>query len=146
MLQANAALCFLLGIGDPPLRKLLTYNALDNSQHRLTLRKSYSETISAPWKTTRPSRAELETDATLADFPTYDMVFSMLDEQREPDLPDGVIRLTKRNPFGQCMERMTTGGNYLIYCNSGKLSLMLASQIRKHDPEIRAVSLRTGKP
>jgi adenylyltransferase/sulfurtransferase len=146
LLQANAALCYLLGIGDPPVRKLLTYNALDNSQHRLALRKSYDKPILPPWKTARPSRAELETDATLDDFPAYDQVFSMLDDQREPELPDGVIRLTKRNPFGQCLEHMNAGGNYLIYCNSGKLSLMLASQIRKHDPEIRAVSLRTGTP
>ncbi|WP_020569249.1 HesA/MoeB/ThiF family protein [Neolewinella persica] len=146
LLQANAALCYLLGIGAPPIRKLLTYNALDNSQHRLALRKSYTMPIIPPWQSSRPSREELETDATLEDFPNYDLVFSMLDEQREPELPHGVIRLTKRNPFGQCLERMTPGGNYLIYCNSGKLSLMLASQIRKHDPEIRAVSLRTGKP
>lgn len=146
LLQANAALCFLLGIGDPPVRKLLTYNALDNSQHRLTLRKSYRKPILPPWRSVRPARSELETDATLADFPSYDLVFSMLDEQREPELPEGVVRLTKRNPFGQCLERMNAGGNYLIYCNSGKLSLMLAAQIRKHDPAIRAVSLRTGKP
>ncbi|MFK8162918.1 MAG: ThiF family adenylyltransferase [Lewinella sp.] len=146
LLQANAGLCYLLGIGDPPTRKLLTYNALDNSQHRLTLRKNYTEPILPPWNTPRPSRQELETDATLDDFPDYDLVFSMLDEHREPDLPQGVVRLTKRNPFGQCLERMRPGGRYLIYCNSGKLSLMLASQLRKHDPDIRAVSLRTGKP
>jgi adenylyltransferase/sulfurtransferase len=41
---------------------------------------------------------------------------------------------------------MEAGGKYLIYCNSGKLSLMLASQIRKHDGGIEAFSLKTGKP
>ena len=145
MLQANAALCYLLGIGEPPLRQLLTYNALDNRQHRLRLRKSYAKTVAAPWMKTSFSRAELETDATLADMPHYDGVFSMLDTDREPELPAGVVRLTKRNPFGQCVERMHPGGKYLIYCNSGKLSLMLAAQIRKHDPSIVALSLRTGR-
>jgi len=146
LLQANAALCYLLGIGDPPVRQLLTYRALDNQQHRLKLRKTYIRPVSPPWKTAAPTRAELETDATEADFPAYDLVFSMLDDQREPVLPAGVIRLTKRNPFGQCLKRMKAGGRYLIYCNSGKLSLMLAAQLRKHDPEIGVVSLRTGKP
>lgn len=146
LLQANAALCYLLGIGEPPLRQLLTYHALNNQQHRLQLRKSYDQPITAPWGQAKPSRAELETDATLADFADYDLVFSMLDDVREPELPAGVIRLTKRNPFGQCLERMQAGGKYLLYCNSGKLSLMLAAQLRKHDPAIGAVSLRTGKP
>jgi adenylyltransferase/sulfurtransferase len=148
MLQANAALCYLLGIGEPPVRQLLTYNALDNQQHRVKLRKSYQQAIIAPWAEASPktTRAELETDATLADLADYDLVFSMLDDVREPELPTGVVRLTKRNPFGQCLERMTPGGKYLIYCNSGKLSLMLASQLRKHDAAIEAVSLRSGKP
>ncbi len=146
MLQANAALCFLLQIGKPPLRQLLTYNALDNHQHRLKLRKSYTKPIPEPWQKAQLTRADLETDATLADLPNYDLVFSMLDEQREPKLPKDVVRLTKRNPFGQCLERMKPGGKYLIYCNSGKLSLMLVSQIRKHDASIEALSLRTGRP
>ncbi|TXF90734.1 HesA/MoeB/ThiF family protein [Neolewinella aurantiaca] len=146
MMQANAALCYLLQIGTPPVRQLLTYNALDNHQHRLKLKKNYTQTVPEPWKKAPLTRAELETDATLADLADYDLVFSMLDEQREPELPEGVIRLTKRNPFGQCLERMEAGGKYLIYCNSGKLSLMLASQIRKHDASIEALSLRTGKP
>ena len=145
LLQANAALCYLLNIGDPPVRQLLTYNALDNHQHRLKLRKNYHKPVPEPWKKDKLSRADLETDATLADLPNYDLVFSMLDEQQEPELPDGVIRLTKRNPFGQCLERMEPSGKYLLYCNSGKLSLMLASQIRKHDPEIGVLSLRTGR-
>jgi len=146
LFQANAALCYLLEIGHPPVRQLLTYNALDNHQHRLKLRKSYTKPVLPPWQKKAPTRAELETDATEADFPNYDLVFSMLDEHREPELPAGVIRLTKRNPFGQCLERMKSGGKYLIYCNSGKLSLMLAAQLRKHDSEIGVVSLRTGKP
>ncbi|MCX8212167.1 MAG: HesA/MoeB/ThiF family protein [Lewinella sp.] len=146
LLQANAALCYLLQIGNPPVRQLLTYNALDNHQHRLKLKKTYTMPVPEPWKKAPITRAKLETDATLADLPNYDLVFSMLDEQREPELPDGVIRLTKRNPFGQCLERMEAGGKYLIYCNSGKLSLMLASQIRKHDGGIEAFSLKTGKP
>ena len=145
LLQANAAFCYLLNIGDPPVRQLLTYNALDNHQHRLKLKKNYSKPVPEPWKKPALSRAELETDATLADLPDYDLVFSMLDEQREPELPAGVVRLTKRNPFGQCLERMEPGGKYLLYCNSGKLSLMLAAQIRKHDPEIGVLSLRTGR-
>ena len=144
LLQANAALCYLLCIGDPPVDKLLTYNALDNSQHRLGLRKTYTETITPPWATARPTRAELETEASRADFPTYDGVFSMLDEQREPELEAGVVRLTKRNPLGQCLERMEDGGRYLIYCNSGKLSLMLAAQVRKARPGVEALSWRGG--
>ncbi len=142
LLQANAALCFLLEIGAPPIDTLLTYNALTNRQHRLKVRKTYTKSITPPWKTTQPMRAALET--TNAEFSDYDQVFSMLDDVREPDLPEGVVRLTKRNPFGQCIEQMEPGGNYLLYCNSGKLSLVLAAQIQKANPEIKALSLQGG--
>ena len=146
LLQANAALCYLLGIGRPPVNQLLTYNAMDNQQHRVTLRKTYGQPITPPWAETtrRPSRAELETEASRADFPTYAGVFSMLDEEREPELEPGVTRLSKRDPLGQCLVRMTDGKRYLIYCNSGKLSLMLAAQIRKARPAVEALSWRGG--
>lgn len=142
LLQANAAICYLLGIGNPPINTLLTYGALNNQQHRLKIRKTYTKPISLPWSQARPSRADLET--TERDFTNYAAVFSMLDEQREPELPEGVTRLTKRNPLGQCLERMEPGNDYLLYCNSGKLSLVLAAQIRKENPEIRALSLKGG--
>ena len=144
LLQANAALCFLLGIGEPPVDTLLTYDALTNRQLRLRVRKTYARKLTPPWATTAMTREHLETDN--ADFSAYDAVFSMLDEVREPDLPDGVIRLTKRNPFGQCLDQMEAGGRYLLYCNSGKLSLVLAAQIRKAKPDIEVLSLSTGKP
>ena len=143
LLQANAALCYLLGIGAPPLRQLLTVNLLDNRQHRLTLRKTYHGAVVAPWATARPARAELETDATPADFGDYDLVFTMLDAAKDPTPAPGVVRLTKRDPFGQCTARMTPAGRYLLYCNSGKLSLMLAAQLQKAG--YRALSLRGGK-
>lgn len=142
LMQANAALCYLLGIGEPPIDTLLTYNALTNRQHRLKIRKTYQGEILKPWKSTQPMRANLET--TNANFADYDKVFSMLDDTREPDLPEGVIRLTKRNPFGQCLEQMEPGGTYLLYCNSGKLSLVLAAQLQKENPEIKALSLAGG--
>jgi adenylyltransferase/sulfurtransferase len=96
--------------------------------------------ITPPWTNPRPGRADLETDN--FDLSAYDAVFSMLDEQREPELPEGVIRVTKRNPFGQCLEHMEANGRYLVYCNSGKLSLMLAAQLQKEG--MKALSLRGG--
>ena len=129
MLQANAALCFLLRIGSPPVDTLLTYNALDNRQHRLRIRKTFRGPPPLPWSATEDRRATLETDD--FDLARYDGVFTMLDDLREPAPPAGVVRLSKRNPYGQCVERMTKEGHYLIYCNSGKLSLMLAAQLRK---------------
>lgn len=140
LLQANAALCYLLGIGEPPVDCLLTYGALNNQQHRLRIRKTYTVPITPPWTNSRPGRADLETDN--FDLTAYDAVFSMLDEQREPELPEGVIRVTKRNPFGQCREHMDANGRYLVYCNSGKLSLMLAAQLQKEG--MQALSLRGG--
>lgn len=143
LMQANAALCFLLGIGEPPIDTLLTYNALTNRQHRLKIRKTYPKSILPPWQSTQPMRVNLETSN--ANFTDYDQVFSMLDEIREPDLPAGVVRVTKRNPFGQCVEQMQPGGTYLLYCNSGKLSLVLAAQLQKAHPDIKVRSLRGGK-
>ena len=140
MLQANAALCYLLEIGNPPVNKLLTYNALTNAQHRVVIRKTYTKAIPAPWRNMGTSREALEAHTFTPE--DYDLVFSMLDEAREPELVAEAIRVTKRNPFGQCVERMTPEGKYLLYCNSGKLSLMLASQLRKAGYE--AYSLAGG--
>ena len=145
MLQANAALCYLLGIGSPPVDRLLTYHALDNSQHSVKLRKTFTGEVAPPWMgkggTTR-DRLEAVHDTLRP--PEYDAVFSMLSEEREPDLPEGVRRLDQRNPFGQCLELMEDGGKYLLYCNSGKLSLVLAAQLAKERPEVEVVSLRGG--
>lgn len=146
MLQANAALCYLLDIGDPPVDRLVTYNALDNSQHRVKLQKTYTAPNVDPWAGVKPSRSRdrLEVEHDTLTPPGYDAVFSMLSEAREPDLPAGVRRLDQRNPFGQCLEQMEDGGKYLLYCNSGKLSLVLAAQLVKERPELEVVSLRGG--
>ena len=146
MLQANAAICYLLGIGKPPVDALLTYQALDNRQHRVKLRKTYTEAIPAPWADARPEvdRDTLEVDADTLTPPGYDGIYSMLSPEREPELPAGVVRLDQRNPFGACQELMEDGKRYLLYCNSGKLSLVLAAQLRKERPAVEVVSLRGG--
>ena len=138
MLQANAALCYLLGIGSPPVGKLLTYNALTNAQHRVSIRKTYTHAIAAPWRNLATTRAALEAETFKPE--DYDLVFSMLDEAREPELVTEAIRISKRNPYGQCVERMNQDGKYLLYCNSGKLSLMLASQLRKAGYEVYSLA------
>ncbi len=144
LLQANAALCFLLGIGDPPTDRLLTYNALDNTHHRIRLAKTYTNVIPAPWLSKAADRSQLEVVADTLVPEGFDGVYSMLTEAREPDLPEGVIRLRERDPFGQCRELMSPGGQFLLYCNSGKLSLVLAAQLRKDRPELEVFSLRGG--
>ncbi|WP_116124739.1 HesA/MoeB/ThiF family protein [Lewinella sp. IMCC34183] len=146
LLQANAALCYLLGIGDPPVDRLLTYQALDNSQHRVKLRKTYFDPIPAPWSATCPEvdRDALEVVADTLTPPGYDAVYSMLSNAREPELPTGVRRLDQRNPLGQCLREMEDDKRYLLYCNSGKLSLVLAAQIKKERPAVEVVSLRGG--
>ena len=145
LLQANAAMCYLLGIGDPPVDRLLTYSALDNSQHRVRLQKTYHEPISlaqpGDGTTTRTSLEVTADNLTPSNFTT---VFSMLSEAREPKLPAGVVRLDEKNPLGDIIARTNDGGRYLVYCNSGKLSLVLAAQVRKAQPEVEVYSLKGG--
>ncbi|CAH1001981.1 hypothetical protein LEM8419_02896 [Neolewinella maritima] len=145
MLQANAALCYLLQIGNPPIDQLLTYNALDNSQHRVRLQKSYEGeiTLPAPSRGSR-TRADLEVVAESLTPVGYTTVFSMLSEEREPTLPEGVVRLDTRDPLGDSLSQMRDGEPYLLYCNSGKLSLVLAAQLRKTRPELQVYSLKGG--
>ena len=114
--------------------QLLTYNALDNSQFRVSIRKTYQGNVLPPWRDLATTRAAMEAQAFTP--AAYDLVFSMLDDSREPELVTDAIRITKRNPFGQCTDLMTKDGKYLLYCNSGKLSLMLASQLRKAGYEV----------
>ncbi len=144
LLQANAALCYLLGIGAPPVDCLLTYHALDNTQHRMRLTKTYTQDVPAPWIIPGADRSDLEIAAATLVPPGFDGVYSMLPEDREPELPEGVTRLRQRDPFGQCRELMAPGGRYLLYCNSGKLSLVLAAQLRKAQPDLAVFSLKGG--
>lgn len=144
LLQANAALCFLLGIGDPPIDCLLTYSALDNRQHRIRLNKNYQQQIPAPWERKKLGRKDLEIDQDSFRSDAFDGVFSMLSEEREPDLMEGAVRLAARDPFGQCLDKMEDGKRYVLYCNSGKLSLILAAQIKKTRPLVEVFSLQGG--
>jgi adenylyltransferase/sulfurtransferase len=144
LLQANAALCFLLSIGDPPIDTLLTYHALDNRQFRIRLTKTYRANVPVPWSGRGVTRHELEVKEASLTPAGYTGVFSMLSEEREPDLPPAVRRLSNRDPLGQCLAEMKEGGRYLLYCNSGKLSLILAAQIRKHLPGVEVFSLSGG--
>ncbi|MBC6996179.1 HesA/MoeB/ThiF family protein [Neolewinella lacunae] len=143
LLQTNAALCYLLGIGDPPVDALLTYDALTNQQHRLKIRKTYSAPLSPPWQDAPTPRESLETEE--ADFGAYDAVFSLLTSAQEPALPAGVIRLSHRDPLGQCRDKMQAGGRYLLYCQTGQRSLVLAAQLRRADPALDVRSLRGGR-
>ncbi|OAV44968.1 HesA/MoeB/ThiF family protein [Lewinella sp. 4G2] len=138
--QATTALTYLIGLPGVPTNTLITYDALTHRQHRLQVPKTYVKDVPPPFRNVTSRRAELETDD--FDLSRYTKVFTMLDEQREPEPDEGVIRLTKRNPFGQCVEQMKEDGEYLLYCNSGKLSLMLAAQLQKAG--YRALSLRGG--
>jgi molybdopterin/thiamine biosynthesis adenylyltransferase len=148
LLQATAALNFLLGIGQPPVRELLTYNALDHQQLRIKLAKNYTAPVKPPWearKTTPRATLEVGVEA-LGDQDRFGTVFSMLTEDQEPEVPEGVIRLTKRNPLGQVLKYARQGEECLIYCKSGKLSLVLAAEVRKANAKVTAYSLRGGKP
>ena len=145
LLQANATLCYLLGIGSPPVDCLLTYDALDNRQHRVRLSKTYTERIAAPWRRVPAVGPLPEVDPAAVQLADYDGVYSMLSAEREAELPAGVLRLSGRNPLGQALDNMKDGGRYLVYCNSGKLSLVLATQVRKARPAVGVVSLRGGR-
>lgn len=144
LLQSNAALCYLLGIGNPPIDRLLTYNALDNTQHRIKLSKTHSDPIPPPWDKKISVRTNLEVEERSLTPSGYDGIYSMLSNAREPYLPEGVIRLDSRNPLGQAIREMENGGKYLVYCNSGKLSLVLAAQLAKEKPAVTVLSLRGG--
>ena len=140
LLQANAALNWLLEIGAPPVRQLLTYSALDNAQRRIALRKTYAGPPPRPWTTA----ADWEVPpAAWAERERFAGVFSLLTEAQEPELPPGVVRISQRDPLAQCRARMRPGAEYLIYCRSGKLSLVLAGQLARAG--LRAVSLRGGR-
>ena len=146
LLQANAALCYLLGIGDPPIDRLLTYNALDNTQHRVRLQKTYGGAPIEPpdGKPSSVDRSALEVVESSLSPEGYAAVFSMLSEERQPELPPGVVRLDDRDPVGDVTRRVQDGQRYLVYCNSGKLSLVLAAQLRRTRPKAEVYSLRGG--
>lgn len=143
LLQANAALCYLLQIGEPPVRALLTYSAIDNSQLRVQLQKSYDKPVSPPWRQETLSLEDKTT--TWGKWDGYDGVFTVMDERQEPNLPEGVQRLGHRNPLSRLDDLTQDGGTYLVYCASGLRSMILVSQLRQRDPKRRVVSLTGGR-
>ena len=139
LLQANAALCFLLGIGQPPVNQLLTYSALDNAQMKIGIAKTYENPVPKPWAKSPPTAVR---EVTAYDPKAYDGVFSLLSEAKEPNLLPGAERLPQRDPRSAALERMEDGKRYLLYCNSGKISLVLAGQLAAARPGVEVVSLR----
>lgn len=93
MLQANEALKWLLGIGEPLANRLLTYDCLSNQQQIIGLRKKFTGTLAALWPlipdNKQPDSLEISW-ASLASWPEENYeIYSLLPEGQEPQLVVG---------------------------------------------------------
>ncbi len=138
LLQANEALKWILGIGQPLDNRLLTYDCLNNQQQIIGLRKTFTADLAALWPQKadehQPDALEISW-AALAEWPPERyQLYSLLPEVQEPDLVAGAQRFRPGILTGE--------GKKLFYCHFGRQSLAVAQQLRKKG--IAAYSLQGG--
>ncbi len=153
MLQANEAIKWIVGMGQSLANRLLTYDCLSQQQQIITLRKTFTDSLTDLWAATLSqslvnsqepdfvandllvTESLAITWATLATWPaaTYHL-FSLLPEAQEAKVVVGASRYQKGS--------LEKNGKKVFYCQQGRQSLQVAQQLRAKG--ILAYSLQGG--
>lgn len=147
MLQANEAIKFITGAGETLQGKLLTYNALDNRQWILQLKKSFGENILELYSRLdyafekSCASYEITWESIQEDESAYQLV-SILPEEEHialgkevihyPDLASDIEAIFQLNRIP------------VLYCLSGKRSADLVQKILTNYPKSGVLSLKGG--
>jgi adenylyltransferase/sulfurtransferase len=151
MLQANEVLKWLVGIGDPLVGRLLTYDALHHRQTVIRLRKTWHVPAEQTWAETPDdsalycAAAELElTPADLATLSPQDYrLCSLLRDEADP-WADRAQVLEQPTEVAAVARQLDPNRTNVLYCRSGRRSLEMVRQLRTDFPALRVWSLAGG--
>lgn len=151
MLQANEAMKWILGIGDPLVGKLLTYDALHHRQTVIRLQKTWFTPVEATWAETPDDSAQYcaaeELELTAAELPALGpqdyVLCSLLRNEADP-WADRARVLDHPTEITAVARQLDPNRTNVLYCRSGRRSLAMARQLQSAYPELRVLSLRGG--
>ena len=156
LLQANEVLKLVTGIGKPLLNQLLIYNSLENTQHKMKLKPSFTkEKISELFKEENYydasceiqdeklliSAKELREKLAFGEASRGLHIISVI-EDTEAKLPFAVrkkISLSKLKQF-----KFINKDEYVVVCQRGILSYTATQQIKSVNPNLKVLSLKGG--
>ena len=151
MLQANEAMKWLLGIGDPLVGKLLTYDALHHRQTVIALRKTWTAAAAETWALTPDDTAAYcasdELEVSLRELnelaPESYRLCSLLRHEADPWADRAYVLDHPTDPTAVA-EQLDPRFINVLYCQSGRRSLALAQRLRAAYPDLRVLSLTGG--
>ncbi len=148
ILQANEAIKWLVGNNETLVGKLLIYNIINNEQTKLILKKNWQEDIKLTWNKNRYSMTyncdipEIEVEELFRDPENY-QVISILNGKNHEPITDHTEHI-QASEFNIYEWEPEDERKTVIYCNSGKVSLQLALQLKEEYPDHDILSLKGG--
>ena len=148
MLQANEALKYLLDIGTNLIGKLLSYDALDNSQNIINLTKNWRSDIKTIFEDSNyaisfcKDALEIIFADYLASKDQYKLICILEDEEYEfidedvIHIPLSTIDARSWKPIDQLKS--------IFYCKSGQRSAKLVNELSLLNPDLDIFSLKGG--
>ena len=147
LLQANEAIKYVLGIGQPLIGSLLTCNALTNDQLKLKLKKNWKEDIETVYSSTSydsihcrnvPEILYEELQKNRAEY----NVISILEDNEHQDIFEGVKRMSVSTFNTDKLK--DNSKSTVFYCMSGKRSSILVEKIISEKGDLSVFSLKGG--
>ena len=147
LLQANEALKYLLGIGEPLVGKLLTYEALRSRQFTLSLKKTFSEEIENIYDNSTYENIEcgnvpeISVEQLMKLRESYTL-FSVMKKEEHQSI-DSETTWTAHDDINETIKNL---GNedVVLYCRVGRVSRIIASELIDTFPSKNIFSLKGG--
>ncbi len=146
LLQANEAIKYILGIGEPLAGKLLTYNSLTNQQLIIQLSKTYNSDLTEVYEQSNYDHEDgaLVPEITAADIGTalgsYSFISVMPPHEHQAISPDTVrLDLTAMSEY-----ELKAAVPTIVYCRTGRTSKKAVAQWLAHTPTAKIFSLKGG--
>ena len=147
LMQANEVIKYILGIGESLIGKLLRYNALDNEQYKMKLKKTFSENLVERYHSNNyytlswAGQLEITAEQLQNERALFQLV-SILEYHEQKDIDEDVAHMPLSNYDLEDYNKIRTPA--VFYCQTGKRSLGLVSRILAEDPEAEVYSLKGG--
>lgn len=148
ILQANEAIKVICGIKEVLTGQLLIYNIVTNEQTKLKLRKNWKKEMAKTWKNTSYKMEfnctipEIEVDQLMASPESFHIISILNGDKHEP-ITEHTEHIQARD-FNIYEWEPEDDRPTVIYCNSGKVSLQLAIQLKEEHPDHTILSLKGG--
>ena len=147
LLQANEALKVILGIGEPLVGKLLTYDCLTNRQLVLQMSKTWTQDMEDLFDKSSylaldcSMVAEINCEQLLDHRDSYTLV-SVLSKQEHHPIDEQTLHYQKMDTTQ--LSTLPSDKPIVLYCKTGRVSKTIAAQLMEQKTKHQLLSLEGG--